>query len=53
LPDSAGAQCNGHHIAHGKPPILVTVHVEWVDGGEGELDGWTAKWTRTQRGKAS
>jgi hypothetical protein len=37
----------GHYIEHDKPPIPVTVHVEWVDGGEGELDGWTAQWTRT------
>jgi hypothetical protein len=37
----------GHYIAHGKPPIPVTVHVEWADGGEGELDGWTSQWTRT------
>jgi hypothetical protein len=37
----------GHHIAHNQPPIPVTVHVEWTDGGEGELDGWTSQWTRT------
>jgi hypothetical protein len=46
LPESATAQFDGHDIAHGKPPIPVTVHVEWVDGGEGELDDWTAQWTR-------
>jgi hypothetical protein len=46
-PDKWRGEFNGHHIAHGKPPIPVTVHVEWVDGGEGELDGWTSQWTRT------
>jgi hypothetical protein len=37
----------GHYIEHDKPPIPVRVPVEWVDGGEGELDGWTALWTKT------
>jgi hypothetical protein len=23
------------------------VHVHWLDGGEGEIDGWTAQWTRS------
>ena len=46
-PDQWRGEFNGHHIAHGKPPIPVTVHVEWVDGGEGVLDGWTSQWTRT------
>jgi hypothetical protein len=46
-PDKWRGEFNGHHIAHGKPPIPVTVRVEWVDGGEGELDGWTSQWTRT------
>ena len=35
------------NIEHDKPPIPVRVHVEWVDGGESDLDGWTAQWTRT------
>ena len=37
----------GHHITHGKPPIPITVRVEWSDGGEGEVNGWTLQWTRT------
>ena len=47
-PDRWRGEFKGHHIAHGKPPIPITVHVEWVDGREGELDGWTSQWTRTQ-----
>jgi hypothetical protein len=46
-PDPLRGEFVGHHIAHDKPPIPVTVHVEWKDGGEGELDGWTSQWTRT------
>jgi hypothetical protein len=46
-PDKWRGELDGHHIAHGKPPIPVTVHVEWADGGEGELDGWTSQWTCT------
>jgi len=37
----------GHYVEHHKPPIPITVHVDWVDGGEGDLDGWISQWTRT------
>ena len=47
LPDALHGEFVGHYIEHNKPPIPITVHVEWVDGGEGELDGWTSQWTRT------
>jgi hypothetical protein len=46
-PDLNRGEFNGHYIEHNKPPIPVTVHVEWADGGKGELDGWTSQWTRT------
>ena len=39
--DQWRGEFSGHHIAHGKPPIPITVHVHWLEGGEGELDGWT------------
>jgi hypothetical protein len=42
-PDKWRGEFRGHHIAHGKPPIPVTVHLERVDSGEGELDGWTSQ----------
>lgn len=47
LPDHLRGEFAGHHIAHGKPPIPIIVHVEWADGGEGQVDGWTSQWTRT------
>jgi hypothetical protein len=47
LPESATAQFDGHDIAHA---IRRSRHRarRVVDGGEGELDGWTAQWTRAQ-----
>ncbi|HEX2361025.1 MAG TPA: hypothetical protein VHI11_03020 [Jiangellaceae bacterium] len=46
-PEVWRGEFNGHYIEHNKPPIPVTVRVEWADGGEGDLDGWTSQWTRT------
>jgi hypothetical protein len=46
-PDKWRGEYDSHYIEHDKPPIPVRVHVEWVDGGEGELGGWTSQWTRT------
>jgi hypothetical protein len=47
MPDKWRGEFRGHYIEHRKPPIPVTVRVEWVDGGDGELEGWTSQWTRT------
>jgi hypothetical protein len=47
-PDKWRGEFRGHYVVHDKPPIPITVHVRWLDGGEGEIDGWTAQWTRSQ-----
>jgi hypothetical protein len=45
-PDEWSGEYKGHYVEHDKAPIPITVHVHWLDGGEGELDGWTSQWTR-------
>lgn len=46
-PDKWRGELEGLYIKRHMPPIPVTVRVEWVDGGKGELDGWTSQWTRS------
>jgi hypothetical protein len=34
------------HISRDGEAIPVTVRVQWTDGTEGEVNGWTNQWTR-------
>jgi hypothetical protein len=47
VPDQWRGEVDGHHIRYGLDPIPVTVRVQWTDGTEGEVNGWTSQWTRT------
>jgi hypothetical protein len=38
-------ELDGHYIPRDGDPIPVTVHVQWTDGTEGKVNGWTSQWT--------
>jgi hypothetical protein len=46
-PDVSRGELDGLHIRYGHDPIPVAVRVQWSDGTEGEVNGWTSQWTRT------
>jgi hypothetical protein len=47
VPDRWRGELDGHHIRYGRDPIPVTVRIQWTDGTQGEVNGWTSQWTRT------
>jgi hypothetical protein len=40
-------ELEGLHIRHDGDPIPVTVRVQWTDGTEGEVSGWTSQRTKS------
>jgi hypothetical protein len=47
VPDQWRGELEGLYVRHGGDPIPVTVHVQWTDGTEVEVHGWTSQWNRT------
>jgi hypothetical protein len=47
VPDQWRGEVEGLHIRYDGDPIPVTVRVQWTDGTEGEVNGWTSQWSRT------
>ena len=46
-PDRWAGDLDGLHIRHDGDRIPVTVRVQWSDGTEGEVNGWTSQWTKS------